>query len=448
MDLDPITLFSSLDTGETLVVAVSGGSDSLSLLLLADDFLRRHRPSVRLVAVTVDHRLRPEAADEAAWVAGFCARRGIAHDIVAWAGDKPRSGLAAAAREARYELLAAAAQRNGASVVLVGHTLDDQAETLAMRGLRGDGIGLAGMARATLFDSRVWIARPLLGQRRLDLRRWLGQRGVEWIDDPSNDNPAAERVRVRKRLDPAEAPELAGLAQTHGQARSRIAAQAAELVRRFADHPAPGLLRLDRAFLATGEGAREAGIFALRALLATAGGVSRLPDAARSGNLLARLQTGAPLRATLARAVVDARRQGIFIRREARDLPSVSMTGQPLVWDGRMRLSAAPVSTGLTIRALGREATGSPVEEFAVNVPPALVTAAMATQPALFSGEALLGRFLPETTAFPGIAAATVAPFARFLPGFDLPLAAALHQLTGAPALSTPPWPEHNAAGA
>src|SRR5690606_40820696 len=150
MDPDIDRLFAGLDLADrrSLVVAVSGGSDSLSLLFLTRAFLQSHASHVRLLAVTVDHNLRPEAADEALAVQRLCQRFGIEHRTLVWRGDKPASGLIAAAREARYDLLAEAAEGIGADVILVGHTLDDQAETVAMRAQRGAGAGLAGMARS------------------------------------------------------------------------------------------------------------------------------------------------------------------------------------------------------------------------------------------------------------------------------------------------------------
>lgn len=450
-DLDPFSLFHDLDAGDVLAIAVSGGSDSLALLFLADAFIRRHRARTLLLAVTVDHGLRPESASEAARVAALCAQHGIAHEVARWRGDKPATGLPAAAREARYRLLAEAAQRAGASAILTGHTLDDQAETLAMRAARGDGIGLAGMARATLFDGRVWIVRPLLGLRRQALRGWLGRRGLDWIADPTNDDPAYERVRVRGRLGDADVERLGRAAREYGLARQALAQGAGALVRRFADRPTPGLMRLDRAFFAAGD--REAALLALRALLATAGGAARLPDRARTEALLARLAAGAQMRATLARAAVDVRRQGIFIRREARDLPVVPLDAGGVVWDGRMQVAAHAAGRGagesLAVGPLGPERAKQLQRDVPAGIPPALARAALAAEPALFARGACAGALSAAGMAGHGVTSApVVAPFARFLSGFDHRLAAALHDLVGAPALVLPPWQEHKATGA
>lgn len=448
MGLDPRALFCDIETGRGLVVAVSGGSDSLALLLLVHDFAAACAPPPRLLAVTVDHGLRPEAAAEAAQVAALCRARGIAHRTLRWRGQKPRTGVAAAAREARYDLLAEAAESVGAATVLTAHTLDDQAETLAMRAARGGdprgGAGLAGMAAATLFDGRVWIVRPLLGLRRQALRDWLSARGVGWIDDPSNADPAFERVRVRQGLDDAGVEALARQARAAGAGRAALSAAAARLVERFAVRPAPGLCRLERGLFDPGAADPDAAVLALRAALATAGGAARLPDLARSRALLRRLAEGAPLRATLSRAVVDARAGGAFLRREARGLPLVALAGKATVWDGRLRVApqeraAGPFAIGPLGAARAKEAAPE-----AADAPASLVRAALAVEPALFEAGELVGPAAGTAAAARGVTAVpVVAPFCRFLPGFDLALAAALGRLVCAPALPAPPWKHH-----
>lgn len=182
-------------------LAVSGGSDSLALLHLAHQWARPR--GAKLLVLTVDHRLRPAAAAEAAEVARLAGELGLAHQTLAW--DAP-VGRQSAARRARHALLAGALRASGGHLLLTGHTADDQAETVLMRARQGSGwYGLAGMRALSLSPvwpegEGVWIARPLLGETREDLRTWLDGQGGGWIEDPSNTNPAFERVRVRARL--------------------------------------------------------------------------------------------------------------------------------------------------------------------------------------------------------------------------------------------------------
>lgn len=152
-----------------LVLAVSGGSDSVGLLMtFADHVKALPDRDVDLVVATIDHALRPASAQEALDVGLLCAELGIPHVIRRWEGDKPKSGISAAAREARYRLLMEIADTVGADAIVTGHTADDQAETIAMRASRNaspDNRGLSGMAEAVLVDGRRWLLRPFLSRR-------------------------------------------------------------------------------------------------------------------------------------------------------------------------------------------------------------------------------------------------------------------------------------------
>lgn len=180
-------------------VAVSGGGDSMALLLLLQDWATH--VGVGLTAVTFDHGLRAEAPREAALVARLCAERGVAHEILRWEGWDGQGNLQASARVARYREIAQWARRRGIDAVCLGHTCDDQAETFLMRLARKAGSdGLRQMATRFEAYGVTWM-RPLLGVERSTLRRYLKRHGVEWVEDPSNADDGFERVRVRKALD-------------------------------------------------------------------------------------------------------------------------------------------------------------------------------------------------------------------------------------------------------
>lgn len=185
------------DPDKALGVAVSGGGDSTALMHLAADWSRAR--GQRLEVATVDHRLRPEAADEARAVAAAADRLGLRHAILVWEDRDRRGNLQARARGARRALLDRWARDRGLSFVLLGHTADDHAETFLMRLARGSGVdGLSGIDE---IDRDAPFARPLLSVGRADLRHWLTARGIGWIDDPSNDDTRFDRIKARKALD-------------------------------------------------------------------------------------------------------------------------------------------------------------------------------------------------------------------------------------------------------
>lgn len=186
-------------TDSRLGLAVSGGADSLALLLLATA-----ARSGRIEAATVDHKLRPEAADEARMVARLCSRLGVPHSTLEAEWDeRPASAIQKRARAERYRLLAHWAGERGLGGIATGHHLDDQAETLLMRLNRGAGVrGLAGVRPLSSVPgaSSLALVRPLLGWRREELEAVCIASDVDWAADPSNQDEQFERVRVRNAL--------------------------------------------------------------------------------------------------------------------------------------------------------------------------------------------------------------------------------------------------------
>jgi tRNA(Ile)-lysidine synthase len=190
-------LFADWKAAPAIVLAVSGGPDSVALMWLAARWRRTLARGPRLVAVTVDHGLRAEARAEARDVKRLARALDLPHRTMRWTGAKPKTGLPAAARAARYRLLAQAARASGATHILTAHTRDDQAETLLMRLLRGSGIaGLAAMARQSERDG-VLLARPFLHVSKSQLIATLKKAKLGFADDPTNRDLNFARPRIR-----------------------------------------------------------------------------------------------------------------------------------------------------------------------------------------------------------------------------------------------------------
>ena len=205
-----------------VVLAVSGGADSLALMVLWAEARARDPDLPPAIVATVDHGLRAAARDEAEFVGRIARAHGLDHRILVWEGDKPTADLQAAARAARRALLAELARTQGFDTVLLAHHADDQAETFLSRLARGSGVrGLAAMAPARLDGDILWL-RPFLDRPKAELAAVLEARGIDWIRDPSNADPRFERARLR-----AAAADLAAL----GLTRDRLVATARAMAR-------------------------------------------------------------------------------------------------------------------------------------------------------------------------------------------------------------------------
>ena len=236
--LDVLALFAPAAGARRVLLAVSGGPDSLALLHLAVRWRDQGGPPLH--AVTVDHGLRAESRAEAEWVAGWVAALDVPHTICTWLGEKPQSRLQERARDERYRLIGNLARDIDADVLMTGHHGDDQAETILFRLLRGSGIGgLAGMARVSQRDG-LRLVRPLLDFAKADLIGICETAGQPFFRDPSNENSRFARTRLRQLTALLEAE---GLGADAWRRLGRRAARAEAAIRAGVNDAREGLLR-------------------------------------------------------------------------------------------------------------------------------------------------------------------------------------------------------------
>lgn len=306
-----------------IAVALSGGGDSLALALTAAEWAKAHRRS--LLILTVDHRLRPESAAWTAACAASAQRLGAVFQPLAWEGEKPTTGLPAAARTARHRLIAEAARAAGATVVLMGHTASDRLEAAIMRGAGSTTPSPRewGPSPAWPEGRGVFLLRPMLGETRADIRDWLAARGETWIEDPANDDPRFARTRARAALTGDET-------DTHTPPDDL-----ADLARATTD--LAGGLALPRRAL------QDAPQTFLAAACLCAAGTARPPRGDRLERLREALSRDACLTATLAGARIEADGREVRFLRDPgrRGLETMSLAaGQTAVWDGRFEITS------------------------------------------------------------------------------------------------------------
>ncbi|HTV90987.1 MAG TPA: tRNA lysidine(34) synthetase TilS [Stellaceae bacterium] len=335
-----------------VAVGVSGGPDSMALTLLAERWAEER--GGRAIGLTVDHRLRPESAAEARLVAGWLAARGIPHEILVRPGDRPARGIQEAARAARYALLAGWCRAHGVLHLFVAHHREDQAETHVIRRGAGSGVdGLAAMSAVRELDG-CRLVRPLLAVPRTRLAAFLADAGQPFLHDPSNLNPAFERVRLRLGGWAVPPDEILERTQACGRARIERGAALDRLIgRAVALHPA-GFAVVGVELLATagGDGAERL----LARLAAGIGGGHYPPRRARLARLRAGL-AGMPDRARTLGGCRFVRWRGrLLVLRElaAAAAPVGLEPGANLVWDRRFAVTVPAAARPMTLGYLGQ----------------------------------------------------------------------------------------------
>lgn len=359
---------------QPVALAVSGGSDSTALMVLFAEWLRREGGDVgRHTVLTVDHALRPESAAEARAVAVQAAALGFRHATLVWESAKPRTGIQAAARKARYRLMGGYLHAHGIGTLVTAHTRDDQAETLLMRLGRGSGLdGLAGIAPSTrvtpdIDADALLVIRPLLAVPKARLIATLEARGVSWTEDPSNEAPAFERSRLRAASAALEAIGLTGESvalSARRLQRARIALEAVTDSCCTAEGGVHtdrlGFFRIDHERLARMP--EEIYLRVVGRCIAAAGGVAEPLPLAKLEPIVERLRRcGARERGawTLARAHIRIDGGAVHIEREPgrTPLPVVAAAGgSRMLWDGRFTVEVATSLKGtFEVRALGAD---------------------------------------------------------------------------------------------
>lgn len=340
-----------------IAVAVSGGADSMALLLLTREWAAAAGGQV--TALTVDHGLRPEAADETDQVARWTGTLQVAHNVLTWRGPKPHGDIQAAARGARYRLLEGWCAEAGMFHLLLGHQQDDQAETFLLRLARGSGLnGLAAMA-PVVERPHCRLLRPLLSFPRARLAATLQKRGQAWLDDPSNESRRFARARLRdarqvfarEGLGPAR---LAATAHRLGRARQALEASLARLLAHAAEPDPAGFVHLDGAVLAAAP--RELGLRALAAVLVAVSGSYYPPRLERLERLFGEITAGLAGGRTLGGCRLIARRGKFLVCREARPMapPVAAIPGATTRWDGRFAIvPPADTPAALNLGPLG-----------------------------------------------------------------------------------------------
>ena len=346
-----------------LVVAVSGGADSMALLLYADRWARARGGFARVI--TINHGLRPESLDEAIQVEAWCDARGIKQLTLTWRGEKPKSGIQAAARAARYRLMTHYCRFERIAHLLLGHNAGDQAETFLHRMGRGSGVdGLAAMPGVAVRDG-VRLLRPLLDVPRDRLTAFLQAENQSWIEDPGNADTRYGRIALRRKLpdlaragigpDPLRAATRA-FGALRADADTRRAALAAETVAVFPE----GYAEIDAGRLraAAPDAVREL----LSALLHCIGGRNFAPRRARLDRLVAAVCVGGPDRPrTLGGCILAPGGGRLRVWREPKAIRDVRIYEgwrtttviRRFLWDGRFKIDIHIGLAGLNVQTGG-----------------------------------------------------------------------------------------------
>lgn len=364
--------------GEKIAVAVSGGADSTALCLLAQEFVRQYGGD--MLALIVDHGLRPCSARQARLTAERLEQKGIPLRLLSWTGEKPVSGIEQAAREARYRLLSDACRAEGCRALLLGHHRQDQAETFLIRRAKNSGpVGLAGMSSVRITDFGR-ILRPLLGVCPADLREYDRARSMDWVEDETNLSDNFDRGRLRRTLTPALIDEAFAQTLFYGKKRRALEEKAAVFIRENVAKSDMGYLLFAQDAFRKLDG--ETALFCLGDFLRF---IADRPYAPRSDSLAAladNIRSASFHGATLGGCrIAPSTKKQVLVWRELNDLPDPVTVErkQSFSWDRFSFFLENPLFFPITVKPL----------EHRLRLKKAFPKRAFCVLPALFDNEGL-----------------------------------------------------------
>lgn len=348
MDYKAIFKHSDFDKFDTAIIGVSGGSDSLALLLLFDDYVKYlrnnnlHAP--KIVAITIDHKLRAEAKLEAEFVKKICFKNNIVHHILEWDGSQISSNISAQARFNRYKILYNIAKEYTKPIILVAHNLNDRIETFLMRKKRQSIRGLATIAPLSLLFDNIYLWRPLLNITKDDLQTYLKNKNQSWIEDPSNINIKYERALIRKKIGALNIYDIRrwiSLLSKHEQERLNFNSAIAKILQNLDVYFIGECL----CFSLKNNCYKNNNFiyFSLGVLASIIGGYSYVPNKAKL-HLIEDLFTSSLKKINICGSIIEKKQKcdqtQFSIWRENRNIHSVKcMPNQAILWDNRYKIS-------------------------------------------------------------------------------------------------------------
>tara|TARA_B110000967_G_C18894693_1_gene569738 strand:- start:1404 stop:2789 length:1386 start_codon:yes stop_codon:yes gene_type:complete len=322
-----------------VAIAVSGGGDSIALTYFAHEWARAN--GGQITVLTVDHGLRSDSRSEAERVGGWINALGITHQILNWQGVKPKSRIQAMARNARYRLMDDWCKDNGVLHLLVAHNENDQAETYLMRKEHGSGPdGLAAMSQI-LELSHCRLLRPLLAENTQNLRHFLMVQNAKWVEDPSNQNPIFERVRMRLHIkdEKISCLDVATTAAQFGNSRLRSSRALSALIAFGVQLSPLGFAYVNLSVLTNASSDDIMRLFAR--VLMTVGGRSYAPSRTQLEFLVGKLLNNSASSVTGGGCQVIHKRDGFLVAREKRGLPLPVLVApkETIHWDHRFKMT-------------------------------------------------------------------------------------------------------------